>query len=377
MPRRGAPTSGQWVGSYRGTGNGTLVVELDDIADTYAGIVTAYNNDRSLPAVIGELSLPKNQRTVSLRIPITPLDRTSGLWLSNAQFAEHYPGASLPLYADATFEIDSKEIEVTFSTGNGAQGTGTLTKSRGDEPSELKALEQVQTWEEFKRYSTALEPHRHLFRGQENNTWKLRTAFHRSGRASLYRFMSQDVTQLHRNLSGLTAHRFNLDNAHDYAAFLAMVQHHGYPTPLLDWTYSPFIAAFFAYRNAPPSAVKDGARVRIFVLDGVSWNTAFERARVLSPAFLHMTVLEPLALNNPRVVPQQAVSVVTNIDDLELYIRHKEREVSKVYLSAIDLPASERATVMRELDLMGINAGSLFPGLDGACQQLKERFFNT
>jgi hypothetical protein len=31
--------------------------------------------------------------------------------------------------------------------------------------------------------------------------------------------------------------------------------------------------------------------------------------------------------------------------------------------------------VMRELDLMGINAGSLFPGLDGACQQLKERFF--
>jgi hypothetical protein len=30
---------------------------------------------------------------------------------------------------------------------------------------------------------------------------------------------------------------------------------------------------------------------------------------------------------------------------------------------------------MRELDLMGINAGSLFLELDGACQQLKERFF--
>jgi hypothetical protein len=40
-----------------------------------------------------------------------------------------------------------------------------------------------------------------------------------------------------------------------------------------------------------------------------------------------------------------------------------------------DLPASERATVMAELELMGINAGSLFPGLDGACEQLKERFF--
>ena len=30
---------------------------------------------------------------------------------------------------------------------------------------------------------------------------------------------------------------------------------------------------------------------------------------------------------------------------------------------------------MKELALMGINAGSLFPGLDGACEQLKERYF--
>jgi hypothetical protein len=31
---------------------------------------------------------------------------------------------------------------------------------------------------------------------------------------------------------------------------------------------------------------------------------------------------------------------------------------------------------MQELALMGITAGSLFPGLDGACLQLKERFFD-
>jgi hypothetical protein len=30
---------------------------------------------------------------------------------------------------------------------------------------------------------------------------------------------------------------------------------------------------------------------------------------------------------------------------------------------------------MRELSVMGITAGSLFPGLDGACEELKERFF--
>jgi hypothetical protein len=42
---------------------------------------------------------------------------------------------------------------------------------------------------------------------------------------------------------------------------------------------------------------------------------------------------------------------------------------------AIDLPVSERSIVARDLAMMGITAGSLLPGLDGACEQLKERFF--
>jgi hypothetical protein len=88
-----------------------------------------------------------------------------------------------------------------------------------------------------------------------------------------------------------------------------------------------------------------------------------------------MTMLEPLAINNQRVVPQQSASLVTNVDDLEWYIREKETSSNRTFLSAIDLPASERAIVMKELELMGINAGSLFPGLDGACNQLRERFF--
>jgi hypothetical protein len=53
-----------------------------------------------------------------------------------------------------------------------------------------------------------------------------------------------------------------------------------------------------------------------------------------------------------------------------------ERMNGKQYLQIIDLPISERPTVMRELSLMGVTAGSLFPGLDGACEELRERFFD-
>ena len=89
-----------------------------------------------------------------------------------------------------------------------------------------------------------------------------------------------------------------------------------------------------------------------------------------------MTMLEPLTTNNPRVLPQQSISSVTNVDDLETYVDQLEKRDGKSYLSAIDLPVSERQVVMQELALMGITAGSLFPGLDGACLQLKERFFD-
>ena len=87
-------------------------------------------------------------------------------------------------------------------------------------------------------------------------------------------------------------------------------------------------------------------------------------------------MLEPLPINNPRALPQQSVSSFTNIDDLEGYLSTIEKMRGKSYLSAIDLPVSERQAVMRELALMGITAGSLFPGLDGACLQLKERYFD-
>ena len=81
-----------------------------------------------------------------------------------------------------------------------------------------------------------------------------------------------------------------------------------------------------------------------------------------------------MAIENERMIPQQAASTVTNVDDIEAYIKMKDAG-GKNYLRAIDLPIRERAQVVRELNYMGITPGSLFPGLDGACEELKERFF--
>jgi hypothetical protein len=75
------------------------------------------------------------------------------------------------------------------------------------------------------------------------------------------------------------------------------------------------------------------------------------------------------------MVPQQALTSYSTVDDIETFIAEAERNTGHNYLQIFDLPLSERGLVLRELRLIGITSGSLFPGLDGACEELKERFF--
>jgi hypothetical protein len=206
----------------------------------------------------------------------------------------------------------------------------------------------------------------------------LRTYFHRHGsqsrRASLFRFLNTDIQTLHQHLSSLTNHVFNLANPIEHGAFVSLVQHHGYPTPLLDWTYSPYISAYFAFKKLVTDDADAQRKVRIFIFDRQRWRSDFLQLSVLSPALPHFSMLDALAIENPRMVPQQGVLTISNVDDIESYIRTKEVG-GKEYLKVIDLPITERRHALRELSLMGITAGSLFPGLDGACDQLKDRFF--
>ncbi len=212
--------NGQWIGPYTGTNTGLLVADIDDAGDRFDCLLYALDQNPQLPPIASEFSAPKGSKQFDLRIGISAIGRGPGLALTAAELRTRFPEATVPSYVNSHWNVSDSEISIAWQTEIGTNGQAKLTKSVGGVNSELKA--DVKTWGEFKESAATLAPYQYLFRGQGNSTWKLRTSFHRTGRSNLMKFMRQDVNTLHRHLSGLLAHRLNLADSFDYAAFLAL-----------------------------------------------------------------------------------------------------------------------------------------------------------
>lgn len=367
---------GQWIGTYVGSNNGTIIVNVDELQSRFEGVAYLHDSNNGMPSLGAAFSTIDKGRTFSFRTkwitPINPMTNYFGPW---DQVRSHFSATlNVPNFADVTGTWTEESLKLTWKTDIGTFGSCDLPKSRAMQPSELTAT--TLGWDDFKGGVSKLGGRRYLFRGQ-NQPWRLRTSFHRSGRAELMRYLTEDLQVLHKHLSSRTRHIFNLENASEYGAFLNLAQHHGYPTPLLDWTYSPYVAAFFAFRGitkAEAASAGPDRKVRILIFDQESWKSDWQQVQLVQSPTPHLSIGDFVAIENQRMIPQQAITTVTNIDDIESYIKQRSNN-EKVYLWALDIPVNERSRVVNELGYMGITAGSLFPGLDGLCEELKERNF--
>jgi hypothetical protein len=287
-----------------------------------------------------------------------------------------------------------------FKTDKPYEGEYYLRFYSSNEPceykeSDIKIYEKIESWEDFKKKIAEYnQDQKYIFRGQtgekrENQwiQWKLRTSFHRTNRVDLFRYRDENIPELYGKINISSNRRYDLNNPLDYGALLTLAQHHGYPTPILDWTRCPYVAAYFAYENiAKNDTEQSKGYVRIFVFDTGKWvngpdwicrraSKHKQSVKHLDCAFPSITYFEPSDESNERMRSQKAVCMFSSLDDIEGYVRYLENENKNVYLKTFDLPVRDRAKAMIDLHEMDITAASLFRDLDGICKALKEKHF--
>jgi hypothetical protein len=231
-----------------------------------------------------------------------------------------------------------------------------------------------------------------LFRGHSDATWELET--------TLERYEDKDVSldlyllkahQSHHEIEALTGKNWNLKGfreliegiaekqsdtfidlgCHEYLIYL---RHHGFPSPLLDWSSSPYVAAYFAFFNK--SHAEDVA-IHVYIESTRGTKTLSGNSPVIH-------TLGPYVTTDVRHFSQKAQYTITTQFDEGMKRQHFKPHSSVLDQNVrnqdlhikIIIPASERLAAIKELDDYNINHYTLFGTEDALVQALAIKQFD-
>jgi len=149
------------------------------------------------------------------------------------------------------------------------------------------------------------------------------------------------------------------------------LRHNGFPSPLLDWSASPYVAAFFAFLKP------EGENVAIYAYSEMPNNM-----KIGGSDLSQISALGPIVKTHHRHFRQQSGYTICGkfiANSGWYFAKHQEifdrNEPNQDLLWKIIIPSRERIKVLAELSLMNINSFSLFNSEESLMEMLAvERF---
>lgn len=215
----------------------------------------------------------------------------------------------------------------------------------------------------------------------------LNRAFNESGEGGdILKFEDKLNREFKRKCSQYISKTPSYDN---WVEWLAFMQHYGAPTRLLDWTYSFFIAVYFALENA-----KDyNNECCVWAIDYQWLSGQFEgsnneneqniyedlekREKLLKKEIFDFPQKRVYTVNpgifNERLIIQQGVFLCPgdmSVTFAENLAEHFSGNNSKGKIIKYAIDTKKRNELLRKLHRMNINRASLFPGIDGFAKSI-------
>jgi hypothetical protein len=234
---------------------------------------------------------------------------------------------------------------------------------------------RVQSWEEYLRIISDSPHQQWAFRGQRDASLPLFSylsryfmSFHVNPRA-----WPDQEERILRIFKRKAIHFLEVvPERNDDFEWLALMQDHGAPTRLLDFTWSPYVAAFFALHDTTtegviwacnPAEIEKNAP---FPLK----KTGSFRKQFFSEPGNFVWLGEPYAMNR-RLIAQSGTFLVPAVLDRSIEEILKDYPDPRNTLIKFIMPAEKvREKGMHELYRMNITEATLFPDLDGLARSL-------
>lgn len=235
-------------------------------------------------------------------------------------------------------------------------------------------LFRLDTWDQFLKLVAHPPYSNWAFRGEHDERWPLYSSLSRYFRAFEVdpRAWPEQESRILR-IFKRKAHQFvdQPPDPDDDFQWLALMQHHGAPTRLIDFTWSPYVAAFFALERTRGDSVVwainkarvDTGRARMDPRLSGNFRRYFLKGNQRS-----IWMGEPHTMNS-RLIAQSGTFAVPGVLDVPVEDILSDQDQSNI-MAKIVLASGVREVGMRELYRMNITHATLFPGLDGLARSL-------
>jgi hypothetical protein len=262
---------------------------------------------------------------------------------------------------------------------------------------DLWKVRSIDSWQSFVGIRDTLNSEssnaRWIFRGQADTSWSVRSRFERFkeqfGKVNLSplnaREAERDILREFKRHFHRYNHRQPFKN--DNLEWLSIMQHYGAPTRMVDWTFSEFIALFFAINDAAPESrcavfavnqrkLWESLKARVdgscsARLDRNDKDAVATNAILLLDGMLMAALLNPMRLTRRLNVQQGTFLVPISVEHTFEQNLMESAEIGDVECWKFEISCSP--LFLRDafivLDRFNVSDVSLFPGIDGSHAQ--------